>query len=183
MSKVLVALAEGFETVEALAVVDVMRRGGVEVVTASVGENQRVKSSHNVEVTADKMIRDCMDSQWDLIVMPGGVKGSENLAKSPEVEKLLKNQNAKGRLFGGICAAPAVVLEKQGLLEGKKATCHPGFMDKIAPERQQDEGVVVAGNCVTGRGAGWSIPFGLEMLEKLEGKEKREAVEKGMALR
>ncbi|MBM9519990.1 DJ-1/PfpI family protein [Desulforhopalus vacuolatus] len=183
MSKVLVALAEGFETVEALAVVDVMRRGGVEVVTASIGENQQVNSSHKVQVTADKMIHECMDSQWDLIVIPGGVKGSENLAKSPEVEKLLKNQNAQGRLFGGICAAPAVVLEKQGLLEGKKAACHPAFMDKIAPERRQDEGVVVAGNCVTGRGAGWSIPFALEMLEKLEGKEKREAVEQGMALR
>ncbi len=183
MSKVLVALAEGFETIEALAVVDVLRRGNVEVVTAAVGDRAQVNSSHNIPVVADAMLVDCVDDEWDLVVLPGGVEGSENLAASSHIAALLERQNSAGRRYAAICAAPAVVLEKHGLLAGRRATCHPGYIAKIPAASRQDDGVVVSANCTTARGAGWAILFGLELLEQLEGRESREAVETGLALR
>lgn len=180
--KILVPLAEGFEMIEALSVVDVFRRAGAHVDLVSVGEEMRVVSSHGVPVTADGYISDCVDEQYDLIVLPGGIPGAENLAASSFLQELLRRQNETGRLYGAICAAPALVLGSQGLLDGKGATCHPLFVEKMPSQEHLDESVVFDKNCVTARGAGASIEFSLKLLEILMGSEKRDEVARQMAL-
>jgi len=180
--KILVPLAEGFEMIEALSVVDVFRRAGVHVDMAAIDDTLLVTSSHNVQVTADKRIIDCVNEKYDLIVLPGGIPGAENLKNSVVLAELLKKQNNEDRLYGAICASPAVVLKHHGLLEGKKATCHPFFADKLSSQEHVGEKVVFDKNCVTSRGAGTSIDFGLELLGVLLGEEKKKEVAKGMAI-
>lgn len=182
MARVLVPLAEGFEMIEALSVVDVFRRAAVQVDVAAVGSKLQVTSSHNVTVTADCMLADCAGNDYDLIVLPGGIPGAENLQKSDLLKEMLQKQRSSNKYYGAICASPAVVLEHHGLLEGKKATCHPGFAAALKSQENTGERVVADGNCVTGRGAGVSIEFGLELLEVLMGADKRKEVEKGMAI-
>ena len=180
--KVLIPLAQGFEMLEALAVVDVFRRGGVHVDTVALDDNLQVVSSHNVTVTADKPIAECMDEDYDLIVLPGGIPGAENLQNSALLTELLKKQSKEEKLYGAICASPALVLEHHGLLQGRKAACHPLFDNQIPGEQLSMDNVVIDGNCVTSRGAGTAIEFGLELLQVLMGKEKRDEVAKGMAI-
>ncbi len=179
---ILVPLANGFETIEALAVVDVFRRAGITVDTAALGEDLQVLSSHNILVRADMLLSDCAGKSYDAIVLPGGLKGSENLRDSARIVDMLKKQNQENKLYGAICAAPALVLEHHGLLEGKKATCFPAMLDQLPAEKRQDEAVVVSKNCVTGRGAGHSVAFALALLEQLAGRMIRQQVEKLMAL-
>lgn len=180
--KVLVPLAEGFETIEALAVVDVFRRGGVQVDLAAIGDNLQVTSSQDVPVIADRLLADCVEDNYDLIVLPGGIPGALNLQKSELLVELLEKQNKADKLYAAICASPALVLEHHGLLADKNATCHPLFVDKLASQDHVGETVVFDKNCVTSKGAGTSIEFGLELLEILMGEEKKKEVAKGMAL-
>lgn len=180
--KILIPLAEGFEMLEALSVVDVFRRAGAHVDMAAVGEDLQVTSSHQVKVMADLFLAQCLNEAYDLIVLPGGIPGAQNLQKSELLVELLKKQNSANRLYGAICAAPALVLEHHGLLEGKNATCHPGFVEKLSSQAHVDERVVVDKNCVTSKGAGTSIEFALELLGMVMGTEKKQAVAKGMAI-
>jgi len=180
--KILVPLADGFEMLEALGVVDVFRRAGVHVDMAAVGENLQVTSSHDVKIFADKFLADCTEEIYDLIVLPGGIPGADNLKNSSMLAELLKKQNREDRLYGAICASPAVVLEHHGLLEGKNATCHPLFADRLRTQEHAREHVVIDRNCVTSKGAGTSIEFGLELLGILMGEEAKKEVAKGMAL-
>ena len=180
--RILVPLAEGFEMLEALSIVDVFRRGGATVDLASISDSKQVTSSHGVPVIADSLLGDCMDISYDLIVLPGGIPGALNLKESKELKDLLTRQQVEQKLYGAICASPALVLEHHGLLEGKKATCHPGFVENLSCRDSVDEKVVVDGNCITSRGAGTSIDFSLELLEIVMGKEKRQEVAKQMAL-
>ncbi|MGB3212230.1 MAG: DJ-1 family glyoxalase III [Desulforhopalus sp.] len=180
--RILVPLAEDFEMIEALTIVDVFRRAGAYVDLAAVGDNLRVTSSHNVQVIADGTLFDCRNKKYDLIVLPGGIPGAENLKNSTLLAELLNRHNKEEKLYGAICASPAVVLEHHGLLEGKKATCHPLFVDRLSTRERAGEGVVVDQNCVTGKGAGTSIEFGLELVGILMGEEKRKEVANGMAI-
>jgi len=180
--KVLVPLAEGFEMIEALSIVDVFRRAACIVDLVAVGNTLQVTSSHNVPVIADKLLEQCADEEYNLIVLPGGIPGAENLKNSELLASLLKKQNDANRLYGAICASPAVVLEHHGLLDGKKATCHPGFVDKLSSAEHAGEKVVSDGNCVTSKGAGTSIDFALELLGILMGEEKKKEVAQGMAI-
>ncbi len=180
--KILVPLAEGFEMLEALSIVDVFRRGGAHVDLAAVGDSNRVTSSHGVPVLADTLLFDCIDKDYDLIVLPGGIPGALNLKESKELAQLLQRQQFEQKLYGAICASPALVLEHHGLLAGKKATCHPGFVQNLTCRDRVGEKVVVDGNCITSRGAGTSIDFSLELLEILMGKEKRRQVAEQMAI-
>ncbi len=182
VKKILVPLAEGFEMIEALSVVDIFRRAGAIVDLAAIGDNLKVKSSHNVEIYADRQLVDCKDETYDLIVLPGGIPGAENLKDSVVLAELLKKQNHENKLYGAICASPALVLEPHGLLEGKKATCHPLFADQLSSKEHSGERVVFDQNCVTSRGAGTSIDFGLELVGILMGEEKKKEVAKGMAI-
>ncbi len=180
--RVLVPLAEGFEMVEALSVVDVLRRGEIQVDTAALGDSLQVTSSHGVTVHADKLLSDCLGQTYDLIALPGGIPGAENLRNSKELTELLKTQQSEERLYGAICAAPALVLEHHGMLEGKKATCHPGFVSHLSSQDHTGEKVVVDGNCITSRGAGTAMDFALELLARLAGEEARQTVKQGLAL-
>ncbi|MGB3225292.1 MAG: DJ-1 family glyoxalase III [Desulforhopalus sp.] len=180
--KILIPLAEGFETIEALSVVDVFRRAGAHVDLAAIGDSLLVASSHNVQVMADRLLVDCIKENYDLIVLPGGIPGAENLKNSAVLAELLKKQNDEDKLYGAICASPAVVLEHHGLLKGKSATCHPLFVDQLSLQDKAGEKVVVDKNCVTSRGAGTSIDFGLDLVGILMGEEKKKEVAKGMAL-
>lgn len=180
--KILLPLAEGFEMLEALSVVDVFRRAGACVDLVSISELLTVTSSHGVPIVAQKCISECEEVQYDLIVLPGGIPGSENLAKSTVLQKLLQKQNEAGRLYGAICAAPALVLGSQGLLDGKDATCHPLFIEKLPSQDHTAESVVFDKNCVTAKGAGASIEFSLTLLEIVMGYDKRKEIEQQMAL-
>ncbi len=181
--KILVPLADGFEMIEALSIVDVFRRAGAHVDLAAIGDDLQVTSSHNVKVIADRKIFDCAKEVYDLIVLPGGIPGAENLKNSFVLAELLKKQNSENKLYGAICASPAVVLEHHGLLEGKKATCHPLFVEQLKNHvHVGGDSVVFDKNCVTSRGAGTSIEFGLELVGILMGEEKKKEVAKGMAI-
>lgn len=181
MKKILVPLADGVEMIEALSIVDVFRRAGAQVDTASVNERV-ITSSHNVKIEADKLIDECVQEEYDLVAVPGGLPGVENLSKSKTLIDILIRQNNAQKLYGAICAAPAVVLEKHGLLAGKKATCHPMFLSHLQSEEYGGENVVLDGNCVTSRGAGTAVEFSLALLGELMGEDKKKEVAKGMAL-
>jgi len=179
--KILVPVADGIEMIEALSIVDVFRRAGATVDIASVNDLV-ITSSHNVKIHADKLIDDCMAEEYDLVAVPGGIPGAENLRNSASLAKILKKQNEANKLYGAICASPAVVLQHHGLLEGKKATCHPMFFANLNSDQASERKVVFDQNCVTSRGAGTAVDFALELVEILMGKEKKKEVAKGMAV-
>lgn len=178
----LVAIAEGSEEIEAVTIIDVLRRAGVEVTVASVGANQ-ITGAHGIVITADCSIDSCVDSSWDLIALPGGIPGAEHLAASQSLEALLRAQAERGALYGAICAAPALVLGSKGLLQGKTVTGHPMFQQNMdAKELNSESRVVVDGNCITSQGPGTSLDFALELVEQLCGLVKREEVGAPMVL-
>ena len=169
MSRVLVPLAEGFEEIEAVTVVDVLRRAGIEVHTASL-DGPRVTGSHGVTVLADKALDAVVADEYDMVVLPGGMPGAEHLKNDPRVISLLRRFAAEGRYTAAICAAPGV-LAHAGLLEERAATSFPGFLkaDSAPGIRLRDDAVVVDGKVVTSRGAGTAMEFGLVLIDLLEG--------------
>lgn len=171
MSKAVVFFADGMEECEALLVVDLLRRGGVEVTTASVMDHRQIVSSHKVPIQADALAGEVDFSQVDLVVYPGGLPGSNHLAESPVATQVAKDFAAQGKLVAAICAAPAVVLSPLGVLKGKNATSYPSFQEQLVDANRQDAPVVVDGKVTTGRALGSGIPFALELLTALEGRE------------
>lgn len=141
--QVLVPIADGSEEIEAVGVIDTLVRAGARVTVASVMGGPTVTCSRGVKLVADAMIGDVVDKLFDAIVLPGGMPGAEHLASSEPLAALLKAQAASGRLTAAICAAPVVVLQKHGLLEGKKATAHPAFSDKLVDQAPVPSRVVV----------------------------------------
>lgn len=123
--KVLVPLANGSEELEAVTIIDILVRGGVEVTVASVHESLEIACSRGVKLLASRHIKACCDFDWDLIVIPGGMPGASNLQKSSILKTILHKHNGENKLIGAICASPAIVLSEFGLLENKKATCYP----------------------------------------------------------
>ena len=179
--KVLVPIADGTEEIEAVCIIDVLRRAGVTVTVASVGEMQ-ITASRGVKITADSLIADCQGERYDLIALPGGIPGAENLRDSSVLTDILKAQSQAGRWLGAICAAPAVVLAPQGLLAGRHATAHPAFVDRLADRTRAAERVVVDGRCVTSRGPGTAIEFALKLVALLCGEAKAQEVAAPMVL-
>lgn len=179
--KILVPVADGTEMIEALSIVDVFRRGGIRVDMASVNELV-FTSSHGVKIEADKLIGDCIDETYDLIALPGGIPGAENLKNSEELAQILRKQNDSGRYYGAICASPAVVLKEHGLLDNKKATCHPMFIANLSAGQISEDNVVIDNNCITSKGAGTSIDFALALLGLIGGEEKKKEVAQGMVI-
>ena len=176
MSRVLVPLAEGFEEIEAVTVVDLLRRAGIQVQTASL-DGPRVTGSHGITVLADIALDAAMADDYDMIVLPGGMPGAEHLKNDPRVVSLLRRFAADGRYTAAICAAPSV-LAHAGLLEERAATSFPGFLNAgSAPGiRLSEDAVVVDGKVVTSRGAGTAMEFGLALIELLEGSDVRRQV-------
>lgn len=177
MSKASIFMADGMEEVECLSIVDILRRGGVDVQTISIHKKKKVLSSHGVKITADTTIGDCDVSDSDALIIPGGGKGVENLLACKKLGKLLVKQAGKGKRLAAICAGPSV-LGQLHLLAGKEATCYPGWEEKLPGAICTAKGVVTDGNVTTGRGLGFAIDFALELLRLLEGIEKADDVKK-----
>ena len=191
-------LADGFEEVEALTTADILIRAEVDVKLVkipaksdlakdtteaspgSVSECKSVRGSHNIKIkpnltigldtTADELL------DGDCVILPGGMPGTKNLAASADVIKLIKAYNEAGKIVAAICAAPSV-LGENGLLKGKKATCFPGFEDKLTGATVENTGAVIDGNIVTGKSMGSAVSFGLAVVEALLGKEAADKVE------
>jgi len=177
--RVLVPIADGSEEIEAVCIIDTLRRAAAEVTVASVGKLQ-VTASRGVKIVADAGIANCTTQVYDCIALPGGMPGAEHLRDSAELIEMLREQKQAGRLYAAICAAPAVVLQYHGLLEKVRATCHPAFRNKLDPTHASDERVVVDGPCVTSQGAGTAIEFALKLVELLFGAAKANEVGKAM---
>ena len=175
--KVAVLLANGFETLEGLTVVDILRRAEVECNTFAL-EGTEVTTSHNIVVKADKNIMDEEIKDYDFIVLPGGMPGSTNLRDNKRVIELIKEFNEKQKWVCAICAGP-IALGKAGISQGKNITCYPGFEDQLGNCNYKDELVVVDGNIITGRGPAAAIPFAFEILSKIS-EEKADKVKKAM---
>lgn len=171
---VYVFLADGCEEVEAIAPVDILRRGGVDVVTVGVS-GKKITGSHNIEITADISPNEVDFSNLEAIVLPGGMPGTLNLEKSEEVQNTLDFACENHRLICAICAAPSILGHK-GYLKGKSATCYPGCEDSFEGATYTGETVTVCENFVTGKGPGAGIYFGLEILKQLKGEEIMEKV-------
>lgn len=179
MKKAGIFFAPGFEEVEALTTVDLLRRAGVEVTLVSVNGEVLVEGSHGIAVRMDRTFSEMNFSEMDLLVLPGGQPGTNNLKASKEVRELLIDFNSREKKIAAICAAPAV-FGQMGILNGKKATCYPGCEDELIGAEVSGEQVVVDGNITTSRGVGTAIAFALSLIEQLEGKEKAEEISRGI---
>jgi len=179
MNKALIFLTTGFEEIEALGTVDILRRGGIEVKTVSLTETKIVEGGHGVPVVADLMFKEAGFTTTDILILPGGTtKINEHDGLKEQVSAFYQ----KGKLVAAICAAP-MVLGGLGILKGKKATCYPGFEKYLEGAiLETDKAVVVDGNIITGRGPGLTFDFALQLLETLVGKEKRDEVAKQLLL-
>lgn len=173
-----VFLADGFEECEALIVVDILRRAGIETVMASVMGRPEVDSSRHIVVKADRLAEDVDFSGADIIILPGGRLGTENLAASEFVRSQCL-AFAREKRLAAICAAPSL-LASLGLLEGKEATCHPDFAPQMKGARLTGGSVAVSGNITTGQGLGAAFPFAFELVRQLVGEDRvrqiREAI-------
>ena len=167
-------LANGFEEIEALCPLDLLRRAGLEVTTVGVG-GEMISGSHGITVAADIPEGMYADAAPDMIILPGGMPGSRHLDESRTVDVALRAASRKGAYIAAICAAP-MVLGHRGLLEGKRATCYPGFEGELTGAVKVDERVVRDGNIITAVGMGAALEFGLALVEVLCGKEKRDAL-------
>ncbi len=179
MKKAVMLFAEGFETVEALMVVDILRRAGVEVTMASITEEEQVTSSHGVRVSMDAVLGEVDLAEQDAIILPGGMPGTVNLGESDAVKKAVLAMNEAGKIVSAICAAPGV-LGKHGLLQGKNACSYPKFEENLIGANVKKDAVVTDGNIVTSRGLGTAMEFAFVLLELLEGKEKVEEIKKAI---
>ncbi len=170
MSKVLVPLATGFEEIEAMSIIDILRRAGIDVVIAGLGKKQ-VVGTHGVKVQADVHIEDMSSEEFDMIVLPGGLPGATNLQKDEYVQKLLKDFDKQNKSIGAICAAP-LALESAGVLK-ENYTCYPSFEINIREEGYTiSQDVVSDKNIMTSRGPATAMAFGLAIVAKLCGDEK-----------
>lgn len=163
MSKLGIFMADGCEEIEGLAVVDVVRRAKMDIVTISINKTNTITGSHNITFLTDTVFEDVDFKELDGIILPGGMPGTLNLGKHSGVVSIIKEFAAAGKLVCAICAAPSV-LGAAGILEGKKATCHPGFEEKLTGAAHLTDNVVTDGNIITSRGMGTAIDFGLAIV-------------------
>ena len=177
MANVLVPLAQGCEELEAVTIIDLLRRAGINVITAGL-DNQPIKASRGTLLLADTTLDAVLDQAFDMIVLPGGLPGADNLNNDPRIHTLLQQMTSAGKYTAAICAAPRV-LATAGLLDGKHATSFPGSLDGYKTEQMvyQEQPVVVDGKLITSRGPGTAMDFALELIEQLAGKAKRDEVE------
>ncbi len=172
-------LATGFEEVEALAPVDILRRGGVEIKTVSITGQLIVESAHGVGIRADVLFEDIDPTSADLLMLPGGLPGATNLNEHEGLRRALMAQNERGGRIAAICAAP-LVLGGLGLLEGRKATCYPGFEKYMTGATYTADLCTVDGNITTGRGPAAVLPYSYALLEQFVGAEATKQVRDGM---
>jgi len=172
----LVPIAHGTEELEAVGIIDVLRRAAIQVTVASVEESLEVKASRGVRLVADCFVAECTGEIFDLIALPGGMPGAEHLRDNQVLTEMLQQQKQSGRLYGAICAAPAVVLAFHNLLPAGAVTSHPGHWGKLPAAHRVDQRVVVTENCITSQGPGTVLEFALTLVELLCGEATRAQV-------
>lgn len=166
MAKVLVLLAEGFEEIEAVTVVDILRRAEIEVCVAGIDDGL-VKGAHGILVKSDRLLEDVDEDDYDMVVLPGGSKGAKNILESGDADRLIRKFAGEEKFIAAICAAPYVLAEK-GILDGCMATSYPSFKEKIENECDYLEAVVVVDeNIITSRGPGTAAEFAFTLVELL----------------
>lgn len=174
---IIVFLADGFEEVEALTVVDYLRRVDIEVDMVSINREKNVKGAHGIEVIADKVIEGLNIEEYSGAVIPGGLPGATNLQKNSHVIEIVKKMHDKEKLLAAICAGP-IVLEEAGVIDDKNFTCYPGFHKEIGVGHYIDENTVKDKNVITGKGPALAIDFALEIVNYLLGRDKKEELKK-----
>ena len=177
--RVCVFLADGFEEIEGLTVVDLLRRAGIEVTTVSVTKEYTIHGAHGIDVLADKMFEEATYEEQDMLVLPGGMPGTLHLKEHKGLEELLRKFYQKEKFIAAICAAPSVFGE-YGFVKGRKATCYPGFEEAMEGAEIISDAVAVSDFVITSRGMGTAIPFSLTLIEKLVSKEKAEEIGKSI---
>lgn len=178
MSKVLIPLAVGFEEIEAMTLIDILRRADIEVVTAGL-DRDMPQGAHGVSVQTDTLLDRVDAKEFDMILLPGGLPGAEHLAKSQKVKSLLQEFNGDNKYIGAICAAPWALSEADVLK--KRYTCYPGFERQVGKDGYTDESdVVIDHNIMTSRGPATAMDFALAIVKELCGNEKYEEVRNGL---
>ncbi len=175
MSNVYVFLADGFEEIEGLTVVDLLRRAEIPVTTVSIMGRKEILGSHKIPVIADALFEEVTPEKEDLLVLPGGLRGTQNLEAHEGLAKWLKTADENESLLAAVCAAPTV-FGKMGFLKGRKAVCYPGMEEGLVGAEALSEQVVTDGHITTSRGLGTSIPFALRLIAILRGQEKADAI-------
>lgn len=177
MPRVLVPLANGCEELEAVTIIDLLRRAGVEVVSASLTDAP-VRCSHGTVLLADHLLEEVQDEAFDMLVLPGGLPGADHLNADPRIHRLINRLAAADKHVAAICAAPKVLVEN-GILNGRKLTAYPGALAAIDTSRVSitDQPVQVDGKVITSRGPGTAMDFSLQLIETLLGKAARQQVE------
>jgi len=176
---VFIFLAEGYEDIEAVSVIDILRRADVTVNVVSIHDKLEVKSAHGLTIVCDSLLKD-IDLQFaDMLVLPGGMPGTRNLGKSDELIKLLQKAQKEDKYIAAICAAP-IVLAQAGVLKGKKAICYPGFETELTDAIIHDDLVVRDGKVITSKGPGTAMLFGYALVDILKGNLESDAIRKAM---
>ncbi|MBF0607535.1 MAG: DJ-1/PfpI family protein [Magnetococcales bacterium] len=179
MERVLLLLAEGFEELEAVTIVDVLRRAEIDIVTAGLGDGV-VTSARRIKIVPDMQIKDVDIERFDMVVLPGGQPGTDNLARDERVVRIVRAMNERGKYTAAICAAP-YVLSEAGVLSGKRATSYPTFQERLkAAEVVKDKRVVRDGTVITSQGPGTAIDFALELVELFKGSQKAQTIRQAM---
>lgn len=179
MAQAYVFLAEGFEEIEGLTVVDILRRAEIQTEMVAIGEELQVTGSHGITVAADRKFHLGELRDGELYVLPGGMPGTKHLMEHQGLAILLKQMDNAGKKVAAICAAPSV-LGKLELLKGRKAVCYPGFEDKLTGASVLKDAVAVDGNVTTSRGMGTAIPFALSLVAQLKGEKAAKDLAKGI---
>ena len=175
--KAIVLLANGFEEVEGIAQIDYLRRAGIEVTSASIHEDKRIIGQSMIAVEADEILSKINISEYDLVVLPGGLKGMENLRENKQVMELIKNYDEEKKWIAAICAAPSI-LGELGILNNRNCICYPGFENRLQGGKIVNEKVVQDGHIITSKGPGTSFDFAIKMIEALCGREKADEIAK-----
>ncbi len=180
MAKVLIPVADSVEDIETVTIIDVLRRAGFEVSVASIYEHKQITAARGTKIEADCLLSACLTEEWDLIALPGGMPGAEHLSNHAPLIERLKEQAAAGKYYAALCASPAVVLARHGLLRGKQATCYPSMQNKLPDTSRAAETTVIDCNCITSQGPATAMEFALALVAALSGNELRQQLAKAL---
>ena len=179
MNNLYIHLAEGFEEIEAVTIIDVLRRAGLNVISVSVTGNRMVKGSHNIEMKADLLFDEVDFTSGEMIILPGGMPGSKNLNEHTGLKQQIIEYQKSGKYLAAICTAP-IVFGNLGILNGKRAVCYPGYEAHLTGADVQSNSYIVDNNIITGRGVGAALNFSLEIVRILVGEERALQLRKAM---
>ena len=179
MKNLYIHLAEGFEETEAVTIIDVLRRAGLNVISVSVTGNRMVKGSHNIEIKADILFEEVDFALGEMIILPGGMPGSKNLNEHEGLRSQIIDYQKRGKYLAAICAAP-IVFGNLGILKGKRAVCYPGYEAHLVGAEVRSNPYIVDNNIITGRGVGAALQFSLEIVRILKGEESAIQLRKAM---